>query len=247
MQFADHFSAHASAYADARPSYPDALFDWLATLCEERRCAWDAGCGNGQATLALAAHFEQVIGSDPSSAQIAAAPAHPRIRYRVEPAEAPTLADQSVDLVLVAQALHWFDQTRFHASVQRVLRPGGVFAAASYGLCEVSAMVDPIFNELYRALDPYWPAERRHVETGYRELPFPYVPISAPEVAMTQSWTLPQYLAYLQTWSASQRCLKETGVDPVRARAAQFVSAWGEPEIRRDVRWPLTLRVGRHA
>ena len=250
MQFADHFSGHAAAYADARPTYPAELFAWLATQCNAQQSAWDAGCGNGQATLALAAHFACVFGTDPSATQIAAAPAHARVEYRVEPAESPTLADQSVDLVLVAQALHWFDQSRFHASVARVLKPDGVFAAITYRLCSVSQHVDAVVMRLYRELDPYWPPERRHVENGYRDLPFPYVPINAgpitaPEFAMSLSWTLPQYVAYLRTWSATQRCLQATARDAVSDMSALLAEAWGEPAQVRAVRWPLTLRVGR--
>ena len=100
--FKDHFSGHAAIYRDARPRYPDALFDWLAEQAPSRRLAWDAGCGNGQASIALAARFAHVVASDPSAAQIAHAPAHPNVEYRVEPAEQPSLADASVDLVVVA-------------------------------------------------------------------------------------------------------------------------------------------------
>lgn len=245
MRFADHFSGHASAYAAARPTYPDALFDWLSGLCATRAAAWDAGCGNGQASAALAAHFDRVIATDPSAAQIAAAAPHPRVDYRVEPAESPSLDDASVDLVLVAQALHWFEQERFHASVARVLKPGGVFAAVSYGLSEVDAAVDAVYRRLYDGLDAWWPPERRHVENGYRELPFPYAPIEAPAFAMRLDWTLPQYLAYLRSWSATQRCLRDTGRDAVGECEAAFAAAWGDPAQAREVRFPLTLRVGR--
>lgn len=245
MRFADHFSGHASAYAQARPTYPESLFAWLARRSRRRALAWDAGCGNGQATVALAWHFERVVGSEPSEAQLQAALPHPRVEYRREPAEQPSLDPASVDLVLVAQALHWFDQARFHAGVARVLRPGGVFAAISYGLSEVNPEVDVVFRQLYDALDPWWPPERRHVENGYRELPFPYAPVEdAPAFAMRLDWTLPQYLAYLRTWSASQHCLRDTGRDAVAEHEPALLAAWGDPQQRREVRWPLTLRVG---
>src|SRR3546814_7576768 len=122
--FHDHFSGHAAHYASARPRYPDALFAWLAQHCEAREQAWDAGCGNGQASIALAAHFAQVFASDPSSQQIEQAAVHPRVRYAVEPAEHCSLADASVDLISVAQAYHWFDQARFCDEVRRVARSG---------------------------------------------------------------------------------------------------------------------------
>ena len=246
MAFQDHFSGHAAAYAQARPTYPAALFAWLSTQSLRRALAWDAGCGNGQASRALAEHFDAVFASDPSAAQIAAAAPHPRVTFAVEPAEASSLPDASVDLVAVAQALHWFDQQRFHAEVARVLRPDGLFAAWTYERCLVTPAIDAVFARLYvDALDAWWPPERRHVETGYATLPFPYVPIPSPSFSLRCDWTLPQYLAYLRSWSACQRKLAAEGVDAVAELADEFAEAWGDPATERVVSWPVTLKVGR--
>jgi SAM-dependent methyltransferase len=246
MTFKDHFSGHAGAYAAARPHYPPELFAWLAKQSPLTRMAWDAGTGNGQAAIALAAHFEHVIATEPSAAQVDAAEQHPRVEYRVEPAEAPTLDDASVDLVTVAQAMHWFDLERFHASVKRVLAPRGVIAVWTYGLSLVDAAVDREFMHLYDdVLGAYWPPERRHVENGYADLAFPYEVIDAPEFAMTCEWTLAQYLAYLRTWSATARYQREHGGDPVANIAPRFEAVWGDEDATRTVRWPLRLRVGR--
>ena len=245
MSFSDHFSGHAAAYAQARPTYPPALFAWLTAQVPRRALAWDAGCGNGQAAVALATHFERVVATDPSATQIASAAVHPAIDYRVEPAETPSLIDASVDLVTVAQALHWFDQDRFHASVRRVLRDDGAIAVWSYGLTMVDAAVDAVFMQLYEdVLGPYWPDERRHVESGYRTLPFPYREIEAPAFEMTLPWPLARYLDYLRTWSAAQRYTKETGRDAVAELTPEFEKAWGEAEAVREVRWPLSIRMG---
>lgn len=246
MNFADHFSGHAADYAQARPTYPDALYDWLAAQCARRELAWDAGCGNGQAARALAMRFARVIATDPSAGQIEQAAPDAHIEYRVEPAEAPSLDASSADLVTVAQALHWFDLPRFYSAVRRTLRPGGVIAAWTYGLTHVDAAVDRVFMQLYdEVLGDYWPHERRHVENGYAELDFPFVPIEAPAFEMECAWSLPHYLAYLRTWSATQRYLRARGEDPVAAMAPDFQCAWGDPSTPRRVRWPLGLRVGR--
>jgi SAM-dependent methyltransferase len=248
MSFHDHFSGHAAGYAQGRPTYPTALFDWLASQCAQRALAWDAGCGNGQASRALATHFERVVGTDPSAEQIANAAPATNVEYRVEPAEAPTLASASVDLVTVAQACHWFDVDRFHAAVARTLRPGGVVAVWTYGLSQVDAAVDAAFRRLYDdILGAYWPAERRHVENGYAELPFPYARIDAPTFAMRCDWTLAQYLAYLRTWSAAARYRREVGADAVAQVEGEFAQAWGDTAVRRTVTWPLGLRAGRLA
>lgn len=246
MRFKDHFSGHAATYAQARPSYPGALFEWLAGQCRRRSLAWDAGCGNGQAAVALAEHFEHVVATDPSAEQIAQARAHVRVDYRVEPAEAPTLADASVDLVTVAQAFHWFEHARFNAQVVRVATPEAVIAVWSYGLSRVTDAVDAVFGELYEdLLGAYWPPERRHIENAYADLPFPFAAIAVPEFSMTVDWTLAQYLAYLRSWSASQRYLADTGVDAVDRIAPAMAKTWGAPDAIRQVHWPLNLRAGR--
>ena len=248
MRFADHFSTQASTYAANRPRYPEALFTWLAAQAPARERAWDAGCGSGQASLGLTGPFAEVIASDPSAAQIAAASAHPRVQYRIEAAEAPSLADASVDLVTVAQALHWFDPARFHAAVHRVLRPGGVIAAWTYALCRVTPAIDAAYDRLYEPiLGPHWPAERRHVESGYRDLPFPWSPVAAPVFDLRVRWNLAAYRGYLRSWSATQRYIDRHGSDPRTLVDAELAAAWGDPAVEREVVFPLALRVGRAA
>ena len=101
-QFKDHFSGHADLYRDARPTYPEALFDWLAAQAPDRALAWDCGCGNGQASVAIAQHFDRVVATDPSANQIADAELRTNVEYRVEPAERSSLARASASLVTVS-------------------------------------------------------------------------------------------------------------------------------------------------
>jgi ubiquinone/menaquinone biosynthesis C-methylase UbiE len=244
--FSDHFSGHAGGYAEARPGYPEALFDWLAARCTCRGQAWDAGCGNGQASVALGERFDSVFATDPSAQQIASAIAHPRVRYGVEPAEQCSLPDASADLVTVAQAYHWFAHEAFCAEARRVLKRGGVIALWTYAESTVSPAVDAVFDYLNDTLViGDWPPERAHVVNRYRDLPFPFARIAAPAFSMQCEWTLPQYLAYLRSWSASQRHLKRSGRDPVAEIAPAMAQAWGDAEARRSVRWPLSLLAGR--
>jgi ubiquinone/menaquinone biosynthesis C-methylase UbiE len=246
MNFKDHFSTHAADYAEARPHYPPELFDWLSKQCPRRRLAWDAGCGNGQASVALAEHFSEVYATDPSQAQIANAIPHERVRYEVENAEDCQLGDHTANLVTVAQAYHWFDHERFCAEARRVLAPDGVVALWSYAESSVSTQVDPIVDELHHGtLGKDWPPERQHVLDRYRTLPFPFRPISSPPFEMHADWNLHQYLAYLSSWSASQRYRKRTGQDPVQAITEAMRAAWGDAQAVRRVQWPLLLLVGR--
>jgi len=252
MAFNDHFSGHAATYREARPLYPDALFDWLADQVAHRDLVWDTGCGNGQASVALAARFARVFATDPSANQIENAERRPNIDYRVEPAEQCSLASASADLVTVAQALHWFDFARFFPEVQRVLKPGGFFAAWAYSDCRVTSAVDVHKDRVYVDLTgTYWPPERELVETGYRTIPMPvgagapFEEIAAPSFVMSVSWNAQQFLAYLRSWSATQRYIKANGVDPVAIVENDLIAAWGDPDMRREVRWDFHLRCGR--
>lgn len=255
MNFKDHFSGHADLYASARPHYPEALFDWIVAESPARALVWDAGCGNGQASTALAEHFEQVIATDPSARQLANAVAHPRVEYRNEPRNLPaengmgyrtSLSDHSVDAITVAQALHWFELDAFVEEVRRVARPGALFAAWCYANCSVAPAVDAVVSRLYDdVLGAYWSPERRLVEEGYASLALPFAPVVSPAFAMTVEWNARQLLAYLASWSAAQKYLKVTGIDAVAALADELVAAWGEATRVRTVRWDLALRAGR--
>ena len=243
--FADHFSAIAAAYAAARPTYPPALFAYLADLAPARRRAWDCGAGNGQATLPLAQYFAEVMATDASAEQVAQMPAHPRVRKRAAPAEASGLADDSVDLVTVAQALHWLPLPAFWDEARRVLTDGGIVAVWCYGIQRVGdAEVDRVLEAFYGSVvGPYWPPERRLVETGYRTVDFPFDELPPPAFDMALEWKLPELLAYVRTWSATNRFIKQHGFDPVDGLRRELEPRWGGGARR--VRWPLSLRVGR--
>src|SRR5215467_7056491 len=85
--FHDHFSQVAQRYADFRPHYPSALFDYLATLVPRSATVWDCAAGNGQATCDLAARFDKVIATDASAEQIASATPRHNVEFRVALAE----------------------------------------------------------------------------------------------------------------------------------------------------------------
>jgi len=244
--FNDHFASVATHYADGRPTYPPVLFEWLAGLCNARDLAWDCGAGSGQASLELAGHFKHVVATDGSEAQIALAAQHPRIEYRVALAEESGLNDKCADLIVVAQALHWFDPKRFYVEAGRVLKPGGVIAAWSYGVLKVEGdEVDAIVQRFYYdEVGSYWPPERRHVESGYRDLAFPFRRITPRQFAMNARWNLEQLLGYLRSWSASAQFIKIKGFDPVTIVERDLRKCWGDASQLRTVDWPLAMLVG---
>ena len=243
--FKDHFSTHAEDYARSRPTYPDELFAFVASLPAERGLAWDVGTGNGQAAVGLAAHFDRVIATDPSEEQLRSAFQHDRVEYRRATAEDSGLQAHSADAVTVAQAAHWFDLDRFYDEVRRVLKPGGAVAIWCYILTRVSPEVDTVIDRYYyETVGPYWPRERRLVDDGYASLPFPFDEVPAPEMEIRLTWTLDDMLAYLRTWSPTRLYVKANGVDPVSLVEPELAAVWGEHDAQRTVTWPIKMRAG---
>ncbi|MBX9625713.1 MAG: methyltransferase domain-containing protein [Gemmataceae bacterium] len=244
--FHDHFSGHAPDYRLYRPAYPTGLFAWLAEAAPGRDLVWDCGTGSGQAAVGLAEHFGKVVATDASAEQVANAEPHPRVEYRVAPAERCPLADHAADLVTVAQALHWFDRDRFYAEVRRVAKPGGLLAVWTYDLHSVNPAVDVVLDRLQNEfVIPYWPPERVLVGAGYKTLPFPFPEVAAPAFEMTADWDLARMVGYMNTWSATKRFIKAHGFNPLDRLAADFNAAWGDPATVRTVRWAFYLRAGR--
>lgn len=246
-EFRDHFSEIAPGYATYRPHYPEALFDFLADEAPDRRLAWDCACGNGQATLDLAARFDHVVGTDASAGQIAEAPEHPRIEWRVAAETGSGIASATCDLVTCAQALHWLDSGAFFREATRVTQPGGLVAVWCYGDVRVD---EPRADALVRycsetTVGPYWPRDRRLVHEGYRSITMPFDEIDVPELPMTERWSLEQLIGYIRTWSATSAYRKAKRKDPTVELAARLAEVWGDPEETREVSWPLTVRVGR--
>jgi SAM-dependent methyltransferase len=245
VSFADHFSGVAAEYAAFRPRYPEALFDFVAREAPARDAAWDAGTGSGQAAVGLARHFTHVTATDASGDQIEHATPHPSISYRVAPAEASGLADQSVDLVTVAQAVHWFDRERFWNEVRRVLRTRGVIAIWTYRLFEIAPDIDAITRRFYKGVvGPFWPPERLLTEQRYQTMEFPFAEFAAPNFVIEQQITLDDVAGYVRTWSATRAFVKHHGKDPVDDLVAELGPAWGA-ESRRLARWPIAMRIGR--
>ena len=104
------------------------------------------------------------------------------VAYLGNLAEQPALRNASTDLVVAAQAAHWFDHGRFHREVQRILRPQGALAIWTYGLAQIDPLVDAVvLNFYHRTVGEYWPPERRYVESAYRDLPFPWQEVAVPQ------------------------------------------------------------------
>jgi SAM-dependent methyltransferase len=245
--FHDHFSAVAEQYAQARPEYPRELFDWIASVLPSRELCWETGCGSGQASRDLARVFERVHATDPSAAQIANARGPANVAFAVEPGEACSLGDASVDAVCVAQALHWFDLPKFFAECGRVLKPGGALFAWGYQDIEVDADVAEANAVLQARIRDDWAPQRYFIDAAYAGFDFPFEKIEAPHVELRAEWTLPRLLGYFSSYSATKTHRERTGEDAVALHADAFAAAWGDPRRTRTLRWPMFVHARRKA
>lgn len=240
------FDQGGASYARFRPEYPPELASFLASIAPGRQLAVDVGCGNGQLTRLLAPCFEQVVGLDPSADQIAHATPGESIRYQCAPAERIPLPDASASLITAAQAAHWFDLPAFYREVRRIAMPGAVLALVSYGILSLDTAFDERFRQFYwKEIGPFWPPERKLVDTGYATIDFPFEELAPPGMEIRLDWRLPEFLGYLQTWSAV-RGAREAGKEALLARFADDIAAlWGDPDTKRPIRWPINMRLAR--
>jgi SAM-dependent methyltransferase len=247
MSFIEHFADKPESYQKFRPDYPEELYTYLMSLVPSPDVAWDCGTGTGQAAVALAKRFKQVIASDINQAQLNVAPKIDNISYHCWSADKTTIADASVDLITIAQALHWFNFDSFYQEVRRVSKPGGIIAAWSYSLGNISSIIDPIIRRLYVNIlgAKYWPKERKFVEEEYCTIPFPFQRISPPAFVINKAVTLPQLLGYLNTWSAVKEYQKQKQQNPVDKIIPDLQNAWGDIEHPKTMILPIHLLVGR--
>lgn len=245
MAFRDHFSEHASVYSQHRPDYPIALFEYLAELAPSAETVWDCGTGNGQCAKALRDFFSQVVATDASADQLRIANRAGNIHYLREEAEEPSLKSNSIDLVTVAVAIHWFALNRFYPEVQRVLKPCGVIAAWGYHLPTVNHEIDQILHKIYDLLVGYWPEGFELLDNQYKSIPFPFTEITPPKFYLHKDWDLRQLAGFIGSWSGSQRYIKVHDEHPVEKFWDDLEDLWGDPEQTKTLKWPLFMRVGR--
>jgi len=243
----DLFSKQSDDYARFRPTYPEALFDALFAQVADFDCAWDCATGNGQAAISLAKRFRRVVATDLSEAQIQNAKPHERVEYRCESCEKTSLADQSVSLITIAQAAHWFRFDEFYREVSRVLKPGGVIALFGYHfatseLPEVDLRVEAFAKE---TLGPYWKPQNRILWNGYREIPFPFEEIEFPKIDLSVEMSLEGLVGYISSWSATQLYREQTGQDPIPPFRDSLQALWGDGRKTLRLNWELVGRIGR--
>ncbi len=244
----DKFSTGSDEYRKYRPHYPEELYHYLLDLTAGREVCWDCATGNGQVAQALAPHFHSIQATDISASQLAEAYRLPNVTYSLQRAEQTNFADQSIDLITVGQALHWFDFAAFNQEVVRVLRPGGVLAVWCYRLLHVNPPLDEKILELYDAkLGNYWSEERRHVDAGYADISLPFPGMATERLfETTLEWSAADLVGYLNTWSSVKKYqLAFPGSDPVGEVMNDHLREYGGRTFK--VHIPIVLRWGEKA
>lgn len=246
MNYIQHFADQSEHYQQFRPDYPDELFQFLASLVSEHSLAWDCATGNGQAASSLAKYFSQVVASDINQTQLDVAIKKDNIQYFCWPADKTELVAHTVDLITVAQALHWFTLNDFYQEVRRVLKPQGIIAAWCYSLGRVTPAIDAILHKLYEDIlgDDYWPKERRYIDDAYRTISFPFTILPAPTFTITKDMDFFAFVGYLNTWSAVKEYQKRQLRNPLDLIMPELQNVWGDIKQTHRMTWPLHLLVG---
>lgn len=246
----DLFSKQADHYARFRPQYPPELYDFLIEHCGGTDLAWDCATGNGQAAIDLSRFFKRVIATDLSENQIASAILVNNVDYKVLRAEETLdLNDHSLDLITVAQALHWFDLDKFYKEVKRLLKPTGIFATWAYSFhAPIRPEIDALLNEFYfDTLGPFWKANNRMIWDDYKNLAFPFSEIATPKIKLSVDWHLDYLLGYFKTWSSTQLFIEKHRADPTLQLKEKILPYWGNASDVKRLEWNLVFRVGRSA
>jgi len=246
MPFRDYFSSQSKEYAKSRPRYPEEMFAYLASLAPSQKLAWDCGTGNGQAALALANHFQSVIATDASEAQIKNAFPNEKVEYRVEPSEKTSISSDSVDLITVGTAVHWFDFEAFYQEVQRVGKQNCILAVWTYYFPIIEPEIDRWLEHFYwETLAGFWPERIHYLEELYQTLPFPFEEIQPPTFEMKAEWEVGSMAGFLASWSAVRKLVEAQGESAFDEPIKELESIWKKGSEKREIRWPLHFRIGK--
>ena len=242
----DLFSKQSDLYARYRPTYPKDLYEYILSFVKEKNTVWDCATGNGQAAVVLADHFKKVIATDISAAQIEKATLKENIEYLVCPAESTLFADNTFDLVTVAQAYHWLKWKEFKKEVVRVCKPEAIIAIWTYNRNKIGdkKIDDTIFSFYENVTKPFWDYERKYVEELYKTVEFDYELLPVKDFETTLNWQREDMIGYISSWSAIQKYIKVNGNSPIPIIEEEINKLWPKGEVKK-VNFPIYLRLGR--
>ncbi|WP_340200123.1 class I SAM-dependent methyltransferase [Ascidiimonas sp. W6] len=241
----DNFSSQSDEYAKFRPTYPADFFDYLNSIIPNKENAWDCGTGNGQVAYELAKAFSNVFATDISQSQIDNALKADNIKYAVQPAERTNFNNGIFDLIIVAQAIHWFDFEKFYAEVRRTAKENSKICIVGYGRIEITPQIDKIILGFYtKIIGNYWDKERKYIDEKYKTIPFQFKEIKTPIFENKHPWDLEHLIGYLNTWSAVKHFIKQNNHNPVNKLEKELKQLWKSKQIK-EVKFPMLLRIGK--
>ncbi|XP_021746980.1 putative methyltransferase DDB_G0268948 isoform X2 [Chenopodium quinoa] len=214
-----------------------------------------------QSYTQLAELYKNVVGTDISATQLECAPELPNVKYiqtpqilSVNDVEQMIAPESSVDLITVAQAMHWFDLSKFYEVVRWALKkPNGIIAAWCYTTPLVNEEVDAVFWPFYKGFSgPGWEETTKAVDDKYRSIHFPFEPVdgladTGPfEFKNEKVMSLEDYFAYIRSWSA-YNAAKEKGVEMLTDEQVERLKhAWmNDGKNEKVVKFPVYLRMGK--
>ena len=241
----DLFSTQSGIYKAYRPVYPAALYTFMLSFVERKETALDVATGNGQAAVALAAYFENVVAIDISAEQLKHAEPKENITYRLSAAEATFSKPHTFDLITVAQAYHWLQHEAFAQEARRIAKPGAVIAVWGYdrfttGNAALDSLMDTFYFDI---VGPYWDDARKHIDSHYSHLPFPFTRLPAQPFFIEAVWTKEHLLGYLNSWSSVQSYIQANGSSPLPIIHDELDHMLGNKSIA--VQFPIFLHLGR--
>lgn len=246
MTFKDYFSKQSKTYAKYRPHYPDELFEFLAKISPSRNSALDIATGTGQAAFGLISLFNRVYASDASMSQLLNVPEKKKIYFFSSTAEKMPIIENTIDLIICAQAIHWFNWEQFYNECKRILKKNGIIAIIGYGLPIINEQVDEIINDYYtNIVGQFWPKERVHIENEYSEIPFPFECVDSPDYKFDLNWKLKNVIGFLNSWSATQNFINKYKKNPVDEIRELLYDAWMKGKSEKNIIWPLFLKIGK--
>lgn len=225
-------------YAAFRPTYPKHVVASIRTLAPQAKVLIDVGAGTGQLTAQIQRDFPLAVGVDPSLSQTKAAAAG--VPMVTATAESLPFADDSVDAITVAQAIHWVDVPAFLKEARRVARPGALLWIVSYGVAQLDpgGKLESVFSDFYWGpFHRFWEPQRALVDDELRSVE-PLIPgVVRSEEFLDKEMTCSQFVGYLNTWSSARSPEARAELDDFVADLSQ---QWDDDKTRL-VRWPLTV------
>ena len=242
----DRFSGNSFNYRRFRPAYPLPFIEEIIGLSNQRVNCLDCGTGSGQVAKVLSQYFDKVHAIDISEDQIRNSHQAANIHYSVSRAEKTDFPADSFDLITVAQAIHWFDFQTFFNEVLRITKDGGIIALWGYGLLRFNNSLDRHIDRFYEdVVGPYWDSERKHVESSYENIPFPFTEIKLKKhYCISKDFSLDEFTGYLSTWSAVNKFKLTEGYDPVKSLLEILKPIWGE-KLPQRAEFQIFTRIGR--